>query len=97
MIGGSYVGQTQWLAASQVPKALKTIVPHRINARGSMAPMPEPKSTKQAIQATIRVADVFAEELGKNRAAGTYHLGLWLRGIEGLVLSRDVTARANCD
>ncbi|MDB9953747.1 CocE/NonD family hydrolase [Porticoccaceae bacterium] len=27
MIGGSYVGQTQWYAASQAPKALKAIVP----------------------------------------------------------------------
>lgn len=27
MMGGSYVGQTQWLAASQAPKALKAIVP----------------------------------------------------------------------
>jgi len=27
MIGGSYVGQTQWFAASQAPKALKAIVP----------------------------------------------------------------------
>lgn len=27
MIGGSYNGQTQWLAASQAPKALKAIVP----------------------------------------------------------------------
>lgn len=28
MIGGSYVGQTQWFAASQAPRALKAIVPH---------------------------------------------------------------------
>jgi putative CocE/NonD family hydrolase len=27
MVGGSYVGQTQWLAASQAPKALKAIIP----------------------------------------------------------------------
>jgi putative CocE/NonD family hydrolase len=27
MMGGSYCGQTQWLAASQAPKALKAIVP----------------------------------------------------------------------
>jgi putative CocE/NonD family hydrolase len=27
MIGGSYVGQTQWFAASRAPKALKAIVP----------------------------------------------------------------------
>jgi hypothetical protein len=27
MIGGSYIGQTQWFAASQAPKALKAIVP----------------------------------------------------------------------
>ena len=27
MIGGSYVGQTQWFAASQAPEALKAIVP----------------------------------------------------------------------